>query len=124
MNTLRIVGEIAFGLLFLVGAIFNLSYTFRHGEEFYGSFADKAWFPLSRTLVRSVVIPRTRFFTVLLIIMQVTVAVLIFSRGNRAEIGLIIGAVFALFAALVSSLGGTIANLALAALQALLAFGR
>jgi len=74
--------------------------------------------------VRSLVIPRTRLFTVLLIVTQVTVAILILSRGNRTEIGLIIGTVFALSAALVSSLGGTIANLALAALQALLAFGR
>ncbi len=50
------VVEIGFGMLFLVGAIFNASYTFRHGEAFYGSFAASAWFGPARKLVRNVVI--------------------------------------------------------------------
>ena len=33
------IGEIGFGILFLVGAIFNLSYTLRHGKEFYGNLS-------------------------------------------------------------------------------------
>ncbi len=42
ISILRNIVEIGFGLLFLVGAIFNVSYTLRHGEEFYGSFATSA----------------------------------------------------------------------------------
>lgn len=124
MQTLRTIGEIAFGLLFLIGAIFNLSYTLRHGEEFFGSFADNAWLAPSRTLARAVVIPRSRLFTVLIVVVQLTAAVLILSRGPRAGYGLILGAAFALSAALVSSPGGAIANLVLGALQALLVFAR
>ena len=67
ISILRNIVEIGFGLLFLVGAIFNVSYTLRHGEEFYGSFATSAWFGPSRRLVRSVVIPHARLFTVLLL---------------------------------------------------------
>jgi hypothetical protein len=48
--------EIGFGLLFLVGAIFSLSYILRHGKEFYGSFAASAWFGPSRKLVRNFLI--------------------------------------------------------------------
>lgn len=121
MQTLRNVSEIGFGLLFLIGAVFNLSYTLRHGEEFYGSFAENAWFSLSGTLMRAIVIPRARLVTALLILIQVTVAALILSRGTLVRYGLIIGVTFALLAALVSSIGGAIANLVLAAIQALLA---
>jgi hypothetical protein len=38
----RNIVEIGFGLLYLVGAIFNVLYTLRHGDEFYGSFAEKS----------------------------------------------------------------------------------
>jgi hypothetical protein len=121
IGNLKNIVEIGLGLLFLVGAIFNASYTLRHGEEFYGSFAASAWFRPSRRLVRSVVIPYARLFTVLLIALQVSIAVMILSRGNLVQYGLIAGAVFSLAAALVSNVPGAIANLALAALLILLA---
>jgi hypothetical protein len=49
---------------------------------------------------------------------------LILSRGNLVATGLIVGATFSLVAVLASSVGGAIANLALAAVQALLALTR
>jgi len=123
-NNLKNIVEIGVGLLFLVGAIFNASYTFRHGEEFYGSFAASAWFRPSRKLIRSVVIPHARLFTILLVALQVSIAVTILSRGNLVQYGLMAGAVFSLAAVLVSNVPGAIANLALAALQVFLAFTR
>jgi hypothetical protein len=116
--------EIGLGLLFLVGAIFNASYTLRHGEEFYGSFAASAWFHPSRKLVRSVVIPQAKLFTILLVALQVSIAIMILGRGGLVQPGLIAGAVFCLAAASVSNVPGAFANLALAAVQALLAFTR
>ena len=124
ISNLKNIVEIGVGLLFLVGAIFNVSYTLRHGEEFYGSFAASAWFRPSRKLVRSVVIPRSKLFTILLVALQVSIAVTILSRGNLVQYGLIAGAVFSLAAVLVSNVPGAIANLALAALQVFLAFTR
>jgi hypothetical protein len=116
--------EIALGLLFLVGAIFSVSYTLRHGEEFYGSFAASAWFRPTRRLVRSVVIPQAKLFTILPIALQVSVAVMILSRGSLVRPGLLVGALFALAATSVSNVPGAVANLALAVVQALLAFAR
>lgn len=116
------IGEVGFGLLFLVGAIFNLGYTLRHGEEFYGSFAENAWFPFSAFLIRWLVIPRASLFTILIIACQISVAILILSRGDFVKAGLIVGCLFCLVAAFVSSVGGAIGNLTLAALMALLAF--
>ena len=119
---LRSIGEVGFGLLFLIGAFFNLGYTTRHGEEFYGSFAENAWFPFSAFLMRRLVVPRASLFTILIIACQISVAILILSRGDFVKGGLIVACLFSLVAALVSGKGGAIANLALAALLALLAF--
>jgi len=124
IGTFRNIVEIGFGLLFLVGAIFNTSYTLRHGEEFYGSFAASAWFRPSRKLVRRAVIPYTKLFTGLLIVVQASIALMILSRGSLVEPGLIAGAAFSLAAVPVSSVPGAIANFALAAIQALLVFTR
>ncbi len=121
METLVNIGRIGFGLLFLVGAVFNLAYTFNHGDVFFGSFEKNAWFPLSRTLVREFVIPQAKVATVAIVLVQVTAAILILS-GIFVETGLIIGAIFAFAAALVSSPGGTIGNLVLGVLQVLLTF--
>lgn len=124
INVLRNILEIGLGLLFLVGAIFNASYTFRHGEEFYGSFAASAWFPPARTLVRRLVIPQAKFFTILLVVLQLSIALMILSRGELVQVGLVVGAGFSLLAALVSNVPGATANLALAIIMALLAFTR
>lgn len=116
--------EIGFGLLFLIGAIFNFLYTLRHGDEFYGSFADQAMLAPARRLVRNVVIPHARFFTGLLITCQLMVAVSILSRGNLVEPGLIAGAVFCFSAALVSNTTGAVANLVMALVQLYFVFTR
>lgn len=57
MSAIRTIAEIGIGLLFAVGGIFNTSYTLRHGDESYGSFAMAAWFPGARSLVKRIVIP-------------------------------------------------------------------
>ena len=123
-NTLRNIIEIGFGLVYLMGAIFSSVYTLRHGEEFYGSFAESAWFVPSRLLVRNVVLPNSRLFTSLLIIFQLIVALSILSRGILVQPGLIAGAVFSLAAVMVSSVPGALVNLALAIVQLFLAFTR
>lgn len=118
---MRTIIEIALGLLFLVGALFNALYTYRHGEEFFGGFATSAWFRPAGKLIQRLVIPRTKLFTILLIAVQATIAFMILSRGPLVKPGLVAGAAFSLAAAFVSSVPGAIGNLALAVLLALLA---
>jgi hypothetical protein len=113
---------IGFGLLYLIGAVFNCLYTLRHGVEFYGSFADQAMLVYSRQLFRKLVIPRARFFTGLLIAFQLLVALSILSRGNLVEPGFIAGAVFCFSAAFVSNTSGALANLLMALVQIFLVF--
>ena len=118
----RNVIEIGLGLLYLMGAMFNFLYTLNHGDEFYGSFADKAILTASRQFFRKVVIPRAKLFTGSLIGFQLLLAVSILSRGNFVEPALIAGALFCLIAALVSNTSGAVANLSMALVQMLLAF--
>jgi hypothetical protein len=75
-------------------------------------------------LVKNIVIPNSRIFTILMIFFQVIVAVAIFSRGELVGYGLIAGAVFNLGVVLVSNPTGAIASLILAAAQAVLAYLR
>jgi hypothetical protein len=70
------------------------------------------------------VIPQAKLFTILLIGLQGSVAITILSRGSLVQPGLIVGAAFCLAAACVSNVPGVVANFALAAIQALLAFTR
>jgi hypothetical protein len=114
--------EIGFGLLYLIGAIYNCLFTLRHGEEFYGSFADQAMLGYSRQFFRKLVIPRARLFTGLLITFQLLVALSILCRGNLVEPGFIAGSVFCFSAALVSNTSGTVANLLMSLVRIFLAF--
>lgn len=120
----RTVAEIAVGVLFAVGAVFNTAYTLRHTDEFYGEFADGAWLSPAEWLIRNVVIPNGTLFTVLLITFQAAVAIAILTRGDLVTVALLAGGSFALVVALFSNPAGTAANLILAAIQFGLALSR
>ncbi len=124
MTGLRNFGEVAFGAIYLIGAVFNSVWTMRHTDEFYGGFADGAWFGPARSLIRDVVIPNARVFTVALIVFQLAIGVLILTRGDLVTPALVAGGTFAGLAALASSPGGTAGNMILAALQFALAAAR
>ena len=121
---LRAVAEIAIGLLYAAGAVFNTLYTRSHSEEFYGSFADGAWFSPARSLINTVVLPNATVFTAALVVFQVLVAAAILTRGDLVTAALYLGASFTVLAALASNPGGTAGNLALAAIQLSLALSR
>ena len=123
-NLFRNLIEIGFGVLHLIGAIFNSLYTLRHGDEFYGSFADKAILAPSKQLIRKLVIPHARVFTILLIVFQLTVAFCILSRGALVKPGLVAGAIFSFAVVFVSNAFGAIANLVMSVVQLYLALNR
>ena len=123
-GNIRTILEIGVGLLFLVGAIFNATYTLHNSTTFFGSFADSAWSPAAAVLIRRSVMPRARLFTLLVVAFQAIVALLVLTRSPLVVVGLYAGAVFALTAAFVSSVGGAVMNLLMAAVQVVLAVTR
>jgi hypothetical protein len=123
-NLVRNLVEIGFGVLYLIGAIFNSLYTLRHGDEFYGSFADKAILAPAKYLIQKVVIPQSRLFTILLITFQLIVAFCILSRGPLVKPGLIAGAIFSFGVVFVSNAPGAVASLVMSVVQLYLALTR
>ena len=109
--------EIALGIIYMIGAGFNFSYTLKHGEEFYQSFADNTWFAPAAWLIRKVVLPNPKIFTDILIVFQVLVGIALLSRGPFVGLGLLAGTAFCFYAVFVSNVPGAIANLMLALLQ-------
>jgi hypothetical protein len=124
MTTFRFVAEMGVGVLFAVGAVFNTVCTLGHSGEFYRAWVAGAWHEPARWFLRAVILPRAKAFTVSLILLETTVAVMILSRGDLAGPALIAGTVFCVITAAVSSPGGTVGNLAPALLQTILAMAR
>lgn len=116
--------EIGFGILYLIGAVFNFTYTRQHGVEFYTGFADGAWFPPGAWLIRKLVLPNPGVFTAILVSFQALLAFALLSQGPFVGLGLLGGVVFCLYAAFFCNIPGAIANLALAVLQFYLASAR
>ena len=115
--TLRNILEIGFGVIYLIGGVFNAVYTFRHGKEFFGSFAEGAWFPPAKWFITKFVLPTPRIFTITLILLQLLVSIAILSRGPIVTAGLLAGVVFSLYAVFVSDIRGAIVNIGLALIQ-------
>ncbi len=120
-GSIRNLLEIGFGLAYLFGGIANFLYLRRNG---FGSFARDAWLPPSRRFIQSVVIPHSRFFTLLLFIFQELVAIAILSRGPFVVYGLLAGAIFSLWAVFIDRPAMSITYLLLAAAQFFLVYTR
>jgi len=123
-TSLRSILEITFGLIYMIGAGFNFAYTMRHGEEFYGSFADRTWFAPSKWFIQRFVIPNSRIFTVTLVLFQMFVGIALLSQGQYVGLGLLTGTAFCMYAVFVSNVPGAIANLVMALIQFYLATTR
>ena len=119
--TLRNILEIGFGVIYLIGGVFNAVYTFRNGEKFFGSFAENTWFSPGKWFISKFVIPNPRMFTITLILFQLLVAIALLSRGPFVGLGLLAGTVFSLYAVFVSNVQGAIVNIGLAVMQFYLA---
>ncbi len=123
-DPLRTVLEVGIGVVYFIGAMFNVLWTRNHGEEFFGSFATGAWFKPARVLIERVVIPNSRLFALLLAAFLLLVSITILSRSEYVVYGLYAGALFCLGGVLVSNVPGSIANLVLAVIQFGLAYSR
>ncbi len=120
-ESIRNLLEIGFGLAYLFGGIANFLYLRKNGFE---RFASGAWLPPSRRFIKSIVIPNSRFFTILLFIFQELVAIAILSRGPFVVYGLVAGAIFSLWAVFIDSPAISITYLLLAVAQFFLVYTR
>jgi hypothetical protein len=117
---LRSTVEVAVGVVYLAGALFNLVYVRTHGEQFLGEFACGAWVAPYRTLIRQTVVPNAGLFALLLAAFEATLAAMILSRGEAVTAALMAGTAFTLLVIPASRGGGLATNIVLAIVQIVL----
>jgi hypothetical protein len=92
MNILRFI----FGIIYLGGAIANITLTALNSPQSYYSFADAALIPFYRQAWEILVIPNILLFIVLLIIFELFLGLLFITRRRLLKIALALGAIFCL----------------------------
>ena len=110
-----------FGLAYVFSGIANFLYLRKNGFE---HFVSGAWLPLSRRFIKSIVIPNSKFFVILLFIFQELVGIAILSRGPFMVYGLVAGAIFSLWAVFVDKPAMSITYFLLGVAQFFLVFTR
>ena len=92
MNIARII----FGIIFLGGAVANITLTVLNGPESYHSFADGALLSFYREAWATLVVPNMTLFIALLIAFEITLGVLFVSKRRFLKIALVVGIIFCL----------------------------
>jgi hypothetical protein len=113
------IGRIALGLLYLAASVFNLIVTLPRSisnPQFYTQWVANPLIPFYKTFFRDVVTPYAPFLTALVALYEITLGVLILSRGIAVKIGLLGGIFFNLLLAPMW-IGQTFPNLLLAVLH-------
>jgi len=75
-----------FGLMFVSGAVINVTLV-TVNPDVYRTFADAAHWPLITNAWRSIVVPHTTLFVVLLAGIELTVGAVILAGGRRCRLG-------------------------------------
>jgi hypothetical protein len=89
----RDAARVAFAGFFFAMAAVNATVTLPNTTEFYKGFAELSW-PGFDWLVRDLVQPLGVPFTLLLIAFELTIALLVLSKGRRARLGLLAAVAF------------------------------
>ncbi len=114
-NIVRVI----FGLVMVAGAVANTFMTLTQ-PEIYASFADMSLIPLYRNLWYSLVVPYLEFWLALVIVFELTVGILILSKGPAVKVGLVGAILFFLFLVPFWWQGGSLLNIVFAVILALL----
>jgi len=113
MNVARII----FGIIYLLGAIANITLTVLNGTESYRSFADDSFFPWYREAWMTVAAPNITLIVILLIAFEIGLGLLFIIKRKYLKIALILGILFCL-ASMPTMVQAIYTNLPLALIQA------
>ena len=92
MNIARII----FGIIYLLGAVTNITLTVINGPESYHSFADNTFFPGYLDAWQTIVVPYMLLFIVLTVAYEITMGLLFTINRKYMKIALIMGIIFCL----------------------------
>ena len=115
MNIARTV----FGIIYLLGAIANITLVTINGSQSYIGFADTTFFPWYREAWMAVAAPNITLIVVLLIIFEISLSLLFIIKRKYLKIALILGILFCLVS-MPTMVQAIYTNLPLALIQAFL----
>ena len=88
--------RILFGILYLGGAITNITLTVLNSPQFYYGFADRALIPFYRDAWMALVVPNMTLFISLLVLFEMSLGLLFLVKRQLLWIALLVGALFCL----------------------------
>ena len=92
MNVARII----FGIIFLLGAVANITLTVVNGPESYYTFADNTFWPWYLNAWQTIVLPYMLLFIIILIVFEISLGLLFIINRKYLKIALILGILFCL----------------------------
>ncbi|MFC2000907.1 hypothetical protein ACFLUZ_00170 [Chloroflexota bacterium] len=113
MNIARFI----FGIIYLLGAIANITLATVNGTKSYIGFADESFFPWYREAWLAVAAPNITLIVVLLIAFEISLGLLFILKRQYLKIALILGILFCL-ASMPTMVEAIYTNLSLALIQA------
>ena len=115
MNIARII----FGIIYLLGAGFNIFIVMTQGWQSYIGFADETFFPWYREAWMAIAAPNITLIVILLIAFEIGLGLLFILKRKYMRVALIIGILFCL-ASMPTMVEAIYTNLSLALIQAFL----
>ena len=115
MNVARYI----FGIIYLLGAGFNIFIFVTEGWQPYIGFADETFFPLYREVWMAIAAPNITLIIGLLIVFEISLGLLFFIKRTYLILALILGILFCL-ASMPTMIEAIYTNLPLALIQAFL----
>ena len=115
MNIARII----FGIIYLLGAGFNIFIVTTEGWQTYVGFADATFFPWYREAWMAVAAPNITLIVILLIAFEISLGLLFIIKRKYLKIALILGTLFCL-ASMPTMVEAIYTNLPLALIQVFL----
>jgi len=113
------IARIGFGIIYLLGAIANITLVTINGSQSYIGFADVTFFPWYREAWMAVAAPNITLIVVLLIAFEVSLGLLFIIKRKYLKIALILGILFCL-ASMPTMVQAIYTNLTLTLIQAFL----
>jgi len=113
------IARIAFGIIYLLGAIANIALVTINGSQSYVGFADATFFPWYREAWMAVAAPNITLIVILLIAFEIGLGLLFILKRKYFKIALILGILFCL-ASMPTMVEAIYTNLLLALIQAFL----
>ena len=113
------IARIAFGIIYLLGAGFNIFLVVTEGWQIYIGFADETFFPWYREAWMAIAAPNITLIVILLIAFEISLGLLFIIKRKYMRIALILGILFCL-ASMPTMVEAIYTNLSLALVQAVL----